>query len=296
MKNLLLMILTAIGFATFTIPAAAIELTPKADVKVPSTYATVSGGKIIYEKAPTAYSSVTFNKVLEAYGLNLKPEAVSGVPTSYAKVSDGKVIFNDTPIAYEPVAYHSIFTAYGLHLPPENVKAKLGAVDYAKVIDGKIVFTKVCVAYSGEGFAEILSAYTLPAAITPTPVATSVPSQPKQVEKKGWTLSSDLLFDFDKATIKAQYYPVLDEIAEEMRSDSSLKVTLEGHTDSIGTNKYNQGLSERRANAVRTYLMKKNIAASRLTAVGFGEERPIYPNDTREGRAKNRRVESKPIQ
>lgn len=294
MKNILLMILTAIGFAALTIPAAAIELTPRADVKVPSTYATVSGGKIIYEKAPTAYSSVTFNQVLEAYGLSLKPEAVGGVPTSYAKVSGGKVIFNDIPIAYEPVAYHSIFTAYGLRLSPENVKAKLGAVDYAKVIDGKIVFTKVCVAYSGEGFAEILSAYTLPAA--PTPVAAPAPSQPKQVEEKGWTLSSDLLFDFDKATIKTQYYPVLDEIAEEMRSNSDLKVTLEGHTDSTGTNKYNQGLSERRANAVRTYLMKKNIDPSRLTAVGYGEERPAYPNDTRENRAKNRRVEAKPIQ
>ena len=296
MKNFLLMILTATGFAAFTMPAAAIELTPKADVKVPSAYATVSGGKILYEKSPTAYSSVTFNKVLEAYGLILKPEAVSGVPTSYAKVSDGKVIFNDTSTAYEPVAYHSIFTAYGLHLSPENVKAKLGAVDYAKVINGKIVFTKVCVAYSGEGFAEILSAYTLPAAITPAPVAAPVPIQPKQVEKKGWTLSSDLLFDFDKATIKAQYYPVLDEIAEELTSDSALRVSIEGHADSTGTNKYNQGLSERRAKAVYTYLMKKNIGASRLTTVGFGEEKPAYPNDTREGRAKNRRVELKPIQ
>lgn len=293
MRNFLLMTLIAIGFAAFTLPAAAIELSPRVDVKLPS-YATVSGGKIVYEKAPTAYCSISFNKILEGYGLTLKPEAVSGVPTSYAKVSGGKVIFNDISIAYEPIAYHSIFTAYGLQLSPENVKAKLGAVDYAKVIDGKIVFTKVCVAYSGEGFAEILSAYTLPAAVTPAPVP-APPIQPKP-EKKGWTLSSDLLFDFDKATIKAQFYPVLDQIVEELKSDPAINVSIEGHTDSTGTNKYNQGLSERRAKAVYAYLVKKNIEASRLSVVGFGEEKPAYPNDTREGQAKNRRVELKRIQ
>jgi len=123
-----------------------------------------------------------------------------------------------------------------------------------------------------------------------------VPPQPQQVEKKGWTLTSDLLFDFNKATIKSQYYPVLDSIVEELKSDPSINVSIEGHTDSTGTNKYNQGLSERRAKSVYAYLVKKNIAASRLSVVGFGEEKPAYPNDTREGQAKNRRVELRRIQ
>jgi OOP family OmpA-OmpF porin len=75
-----------------------------------------------------------------------------------------------------------------------------------------------------------------------------------------------------------------------------LRVEIQGHADSTGTNKYNQALSERRAKAIRNYLTKKSVDASRLTAVGFGEEKPAYSNDTSEGRTKNRRVELKPIQ
>jgi outer membrane protein OmpA-like peptidoglycan-associated protein len=224
----------------------------------------------------------------------LKPEAVAGVPTSYAKVAGGKIVFNDTPVAYEPIAYHSISTAYGFQLTPEEVKAKLGAVDYAKVIDGKIVFSKVCAAYSGEGFAEILAAYTLPmaaAAPAPAPVPT-----PAKVEKKSWTLHSDYLFDYDKAVIKAQYYPFLDEIAADLKNNPAWKIVIEGHTCNMGSTKYNQGLSERRAKAVLVYLTKKNVDASRMTAIGYGETRPAYPNDTKEGRAKNRRVEIKQAQ
>ena len=319
MKKLLLMFLTAASLAAFTMPAGAVVLTPEAGRNVSSTYATVVGGKVVYDKSPTAYCSVTFNRVLEAYGLVLKPEAVAGVPTSYAKVVDGKVVFNDTPIAYEPIAYHSIFTAYGLQLSAEQVKAKLGAVDYAKVIDGKIVFTKVCVAYSGEGFAEILLAYTLPSTVSTTQVSTSkkiveiidtdkdgvpdtddaCPGTPlgAKVDKRGcWTLNTDYLFDFDKSVVKVQYYPFLDELVPVLKNNPALRVEIQGHTDSTGTDVYNQSLSERRAKAVVAYLTKKKgIDASRLTAIGFGEKNPIYSNATREGRAKNRRVELNPI-
>ncbi len=323
MKKHLLMLLTVASLAAFTMPAAAVVLKPEAGAggNVPSAYATVNGNKVVYDKSPTAFCSVSFDKILQAYGLTLKPEAVAGVPTSYAKVSGGKIIFNDTPIAYEPVAYHSIFTAYGLQLSPEEVKAKLGAVDYAKVIDGKIVFTKVCVAYSGEGFAEILSAYTFPSAVATASSSVSTskqdtrfvdtdndgvqdaddacPGTPRgaKVDKRGcWTLNTDYLFDFDKSVVKVKYYPYLDELVPVLKNNSALRVEIQGHADSVGTNAYNQALSERRAKAVRNYLTKKTIDASRLTAVGFGEEKPAYSNDTSEGRAKNRRVELKPIQ
>jgi outer membrane protein OmpA-like peptidoglycan-associated protein len=68
-------------------------------------------------------------------------------------------------------------------------------------------------------------------------------------------------------------------------------VEVGGHTDSVGSEAYNQGLSERRADAVRDYLMSKGVKASRLTARGYGESRPVASNDTEEGRAENRRVE-----
>jgi OOP family OmpA-OmpF porin len=68
-------------------------------------------------------------------------------------------------------------------------------------------------------------------------------------------------------------------------------VEVAGHTDSVGSEEYNQGLSERRANTVRDYLASKGINASRLTARGYGEGRPVASNDTSEGRQENRRVE-----
>ncbi len=291
MKKLLFTILTAASLAAFAMPAAAVELKAPA-TGVPSAYATVSkDGKIDYDKSPTAFCSKSFDKILQAYGGSLKAEAVKGVPTSYATVTDGKVVLNDTAIAYEPVQYHSILTAYGFELSPEDAKAAFNAIDYAKVVDGKIVFAKVCVAYSGVELAQILAAYKLPVV-----AAAPAPAPPPKAEKKVWVVNADTLFDFDKAIIKPQYYSLLDDIVNTMKNEPNLKAEIQGHTDSVGTNKYNQGLSERRAKAVLTYLTKNNINASRLTAVGFGEEKPVATNKTKAGRAQNRRVEVHPIQ
>ena len=319
MKKNLVLFLTAASLAGFTMPAGAIVLTPEGAGNVPSAYAKVIGGKVVYEKSPTAYSSSSFNKVLEGYGLQLKPDAVGNVPTSYAKVEGGKVTFNEAPIAYEPIAYHSIFTAYGLQLTPEAVtKAKLSGVDYADVVDGKIVFVHISIAYDGEGFATILSAYNLSSTVTSTAGVVSkqvtkivdtdqdgvpdandaCPGTPlgAKVDARGcWTLSTDYLFAFDKSVIKPEYYPFLDELIPVMKRNPGLRVEIQGHADSTGTDRYNQALSERRAKAVRNYLIKKNVVASRLTAVGFGEKNPAYTNDTSEGRSKNRRVELKPL-
>lgn len=288
MRKLVLTLITAASLSAFAMSAGAVVL--PSDAKVDSAYAKVAGGKVAYEKAPTAFCSVTFNQILKAYGGDLKAEAVKGVPTSYAKAQDGKVVFNDVPIAYEPVDYHAIFTAYGFQLSLDAAQKILAPIDYAKVVDGKIVFSKKCVAYSGEGFAEILAAYTLPAvAAAPAPA----PAPAKQ-EQKSYTLAADYLFDFDKAVIKKEYYPMLDEIAAELTKDPSLKIVIEGHTCNMGSNKYNQALSERRAKAVLTYLTTKKVDASRMTAIGYGEEKPAFSNATKEGRAKNRRVDVKP--
>jgi OOP family OmpA-OmpF porin len=98
-------------------------------------------------------------------------------------------------------------------------------------------------------------------------------------------------FDFDKATIKPEGKVVLNEAAALLQKHERVVVEVAGHTDSVGTDAYNQGLSERRANAVRDYLTSKGVKASRLTARGYGESRPVASNDTKEGRAENRRVE-----
>ncbi len=98
-------------------------------------------------------------------------------------------------------------------------------------------------------------------------------------------------FDFDKYNIKKIYVPDLDHHVSYLSANPSIPVVVEGHTDYIGSDQYNQKLSERRAAAVRNYLIQKGIASSRIRVVGYGEQRPIADNKTREGRAINRRAE-----
>ena len=124
----------------------------------------------------------------------------------------------------------------------------------------------------------------------PPPPPPPPPPAPK-VERT--IILDDVLFDFDKSTIKPEAGAILDRLVAFMNENKDKKVNLSGHTDNIGTDAYNQKLSERRANSVRAYIVKKGVDASRVSAQGFGETKPIADNKTKEGRAKNRRVEIK---
>ncbi len=99
-------------------------------------------------------------------------------------------------------------------------------------------------------------------------------------------------FDFDKSDIKPQYHQELADFASYMRQQQSFTVVeIAGHTDSVGTDEYNQKLSERRAKAVRDYLVNElGMDTNLFSAVGYGESKPISTNDTDEGRAENRRI------
>jgi outer membrane protein OmpA-like peptidoglycan-associated protein len=107
-------------------------------------------------------------------------------------------------------------------------------------------------------------------------------------------------FDFDRAEVRSDAAVILDEAAtllsDALRECPSRSVSVEGYTDATGADAYNLILSERRANAVLDYLADKGVDASRLSAKGFGESSPIAPNDTRDGRALNRRVELRLVQ
>ena len=103
----------------------------------------------------------------------------------------------------------------------------------------------------------------------------------------------NVLFDFDKTAIKPDGAKILDRLVAFLKENPDKKADLEGHTDSIGTDKYNQGLSERRAASVKDYLAKRGVDSSRLVTRGFGKAKPIADNKTADGRAKNRRVEIK---
>ena len=123
------------------------------------------------------------------------------------------------------------------------------------------------------------------------------PRTPKgaTVNEVGCWVCKGVEFDFDKWDIKPQYYPNLDEAVKCMEQHSSIHVEIQGHTDNIGTEEYNQRLSEKRAKAVMDYFVKEGITQERLSAVGYGLSRPVATNETPEGRAMNRRVQLKPI-
>ncbi len=105
------------------------------------------------------------------------------------------------------------------------------------------------------------------------------------------TYAADTFFDFDKYVLKPAGRAALDDLVAKIQGVNVETIISTGHTDSIGTYAYNQGLSERRANAVKAYLVSKGIPADLIVVEGKGEKQPVASNATREGRAKNRRVE-----
>ena len=102
-------------------------------------------------------------------------------------------------------------------------------------------------------------------------------------------------FATGSATLTPTSLPVLDRVAESLVANSSVRVEVQGHTDNVGSAATNRRISQRRADAVRTYLMSKGVDAARLTAVGYGPDQPKVPNTTAANRAMNRRVELKQI-
>lgn len=131
-----------------------------------------------------------------------------------------------------------------------------------------------------------------PPAPKPAPVVVPKPEpKPEPVQVKKEVVTFNLLFGFDKAQITDEMIPILEQAKMILEEDKNTKFTVAGHTDSTGPEAYNQGLSMRRAEAVRNWLVKNGIAPSRLDVAGYGETRPKFDNSTKEGRRLNRRVE-----
>jgi len=101
----------------------------------------------------------------------------------------------------------------------------------------------------------------------------------------------NLTFETGKDVIKPESYPYLDELANVLVEAKNWKIAITGHTDDVGSDAFNLELSKKRANAVKNYLISKNVSESLITADGKGESMPLVKNDSEENRAKNRRVE-----
>ena len=130
-----------------------------------------------------------------------------------------------------------------------------------------------------------------PAAATPAPAAPARPAAPPAVAASKVTFAADAFFDFDKSVLKPEGRAKLTDLVSKIR-DVNLEVIIAvGHTDSIGSDAYNQRLSVRRAEAVKAFLVSKGIERNRVYTEGKGKKQPVADNRTKEGRAKNRRVE-----
>jgi OOP family OmpA-OmpF porin len=138
-----------------------------------------------------------------------------------------------------------------------------------------------------------------PAAPPPAPTPPPPPPPPPKPEAKPApkpvaekvTLAADVLFDFDKSVLKPEGKAKLDDLANKVRAINLEVVIAIGHTDSIGSDAYNQKLSVRRAESVKAYLVSKGVEPNRIYTEGKGEKQPVASNKTKEGRQKNRRVE-----
>lgn len=110
------------------------------------------------------------------------------------------------------------------------------------------------------------------------------------VNANGCWKIKNILFDFARWNIKPQMATILDEVISVFKTNPGLKAEIEGHTDNVGSHKFNQALSEKRANSVKKYMVDKQVAVDRLTTKGFSFDKPVESNDTAAGRAKNRRA------
>ncbi|MDB5879951.1 MAG: OmpA/MotB domain protein [Variovorax sp.] len=131
---------------------------------------------------------------------------------------------------------------------------------------------------------------------TPAPMATPAapmvpPPPPPPPAASKVTFAADAFFDFDKSVLKPEGRAKLDDLVSKISGVNLEVIIAVGHTDSVGSDAYNQRLSVRRAEAVKAYLVTKGIERNRVYTEGKGEKQPVADNRTKEGRAKNRRVE-----
>ena len=147
-----------------------------------------------------------------------------------------------------------------------------------------------CVAKKAEPAKPAAPAAPATPAKPPEPAKPAAPAAPSSV-KQAITIQAEALFDFDKSVLKPAGKKSIDDAVAKMQKVDVEMVIATGHTDSRGTDAYNQKLSERRATTVKEYMVSKGIPAAKITTLGKGESQPVATNKTDAGRAKNRRVD-----
>lgn len=204
------------------------------------------------------------------------------------------IMFTDgaSNVGADPVAKaQALYAKYGN-------KLCVHVVSYADTDEGQAVIEGIRAAFpcsvpaDSATFADSMALQQYAKAVFYDEVADPKPApKPEPVPMAKEIISFNLNFDFDKYQITDEMTPILSKAKAILDEDMSATYVISGHTDATGSDAYNQGLSERRANSVLKWLIDNGINANRLESVGYGESQPKYDNTTKEGRKLNRRVE-----
>ena len=168
-------------------------------------------------------------------------------------------------------------------IAPDTTLGLFGRYDYANMVAQP--GSDVARQWASTGFT-VQHVFQIAEAPPPAP-----PPPPPAPAPKRRIVLRGVNFDFDKSNIRPDARSILDEAVATLQREGDVHVSVEGHTDAIGSDAYNQRLSERRAEAVADYLARGGVARSRLSTKGFGESQPVASNMDEDGRSQNRRVE-----
>jgi len=205
---------------------------------------------------------------------------LAGVTAQY----ESEVVYHSIHAELEKKGVIFLSMDEGLKRHPEIVQKYFGSVIPSN--DNKFAALNTAV-WSGGSFIYVPKGVKVDATGCPLPEP-----KPEMIPEKGQTLVLEgVYFDTDKATLKPESVETLDRVAASLKAFPAVRLEVAGHTDSRGAKAHNQKLSEARAKTVMDYLVGKGVDAGRLAAKGYGMDKPIAPNTTDEGRAKNRRVE-----
>jgi len=249
------------------------------------SYQTSEYGKVTIEVLPGTY---TLELSKEGYlpreaAITVKPSATVNINTVLRKEEkEEKGVFSGTVSSFrEEIPLQSKIEFLGTEI------AALVSDPVKGIFQKEIAAGTYNVRVSSEGYLP----ETFPVEITKGETTIKNVKLVKKLEKEEKIILRGINFASGKAIIPPSEYPVLDQVVEVLKANKNVTVEIGGHTDAVGTETYNQGLSERRAQSVRNYLIQRGISASRLSARGYGEYQPVAPNTTRDGRSQNRRIE-----
>lgn len=178
---------------------------------------------------------------------------------------------------------------YMLNGTPQATYTAIVAQDNSVTVSGLCEGTYTSIQVASSQCAATVSTPAGGLSVT-APAPPPPPAEP-QPQAEAVDMLTPILFNFNSAVIHSGSYPFIDEAVKELKDDKNTVIIVDGHTDAIGTHEYNQKLSEGRAGAVKTYLKKKGIDPKRIKTNAHGETAPAAPNDSDEGRSKNRRAE-----